>query len=491
MTERSTIPTAESGSGRESKTAPLDIYCIAIGGSGMAPLACLLQALGHRVRGADGPLYPPMSTLLERAGIEPLVGYDGGHLENGPRPDLVVVGNAVPRDNPEAQAAERLGLPRVSMPEALGRFVLAGRQPLVVAGTHGKTTTSAMAAHALLACGVEPGFLIGGLPVDLDDSFRIGAGSRFVIEGDEYNAAYFDRGAKFLHYRPHTVVLTSVEHDHADLYPTPNDLLDAFRRLVALIPADGRLAACGDLPEVREVVRDASCEVVFYGLEDGNDVRPLAPPAFAADGTRVRLAAAGGTEVEVRLPLAGRHNLQNALGVWAALGADGLDPCQLAEALSSFHGTRRRQEELGTAAGVTVVDDFAHHPTAVGKTAEALRQLYPGRRLWLLFEPRSLTAGRSFFFDAYVEAFTAADGVLLGPIFHRGRLTAETALDRPALVSALRARGVEATAFDSTEALLAGALDRLRAGDVAASMSSGAFEDVPRRLLAALGEHAG
>ena len=254
---------------------PLDIYILAIGGTGMAPLACLLQEQGHRVRGTDGPLYPPMSTLLERAGIRPAAGYDAAHLE--PAPDLVVVGNAVRRDNPEAVAAERLGLPLLSMPQALARFFLAGKRPLVVTGTHGKTTTTAMAAWVYSQCGAAPGYLIGGAPLDLAGSFAAGgdgppgglplvprgAAHRFIVEGDEYNAAYFDRGAKFLHYRPETLILTSVEYDHADLYPSPEALRDAYRQVIAQLPADGLLVACGDTEEVRELARRAPCRTVL------------------------------------------------------------------------------------------------------------------------------------------------------------------------------------------------------------------------------------
>ncbi|MEO1088102.1 MAG: Mur ligase domain-containing protein, partial [Acidobacteriota bacterium] len=255
----------------------LDIYLVAIGGTGMAPLACLLKDLGHRVRGVDGPLYPPMSDVLLEAGIGPLVGYDAAHLEAEPRPDLVVIGNAVPRTNPEAMAAERLGLECLSMPQTLGRFLLEGRRPLVAAGTHGKTTTTSMAAWVLDACGRDPGFLIGGVSRDLGASFRVGSGERFVVEGDEYNAAYFDRGPKFLHYRPETLILTSVEHDHADLYPTHEDLLGAFRELVRLLPESGLLAAYGDSADVRRVAEVAASRVLFYGFDAGNDVRAVRP----------------------------------------------------------------------------------------------------------------------------------------------------------------------------------------------------------------------
>jgi UDP-N-acetylmuramate: L-alanyl-gamma-D-glutamyl-meso-diaminopimelate ligase len=451
----------------------------------MAPLACLLQEQGHRVRGVDGPLYPPMSTLLAGAGIVPFVGYDPAHLE--PRPDLVVIGNAIRRDNPEAVEAERLGLPILSMPQALCRFFLAGHRPLVVAGTHGKTTTTACAAWVYTACGRDPGYLIGGVPHDLPGSFRESRGERFVVEGDEYNAAYFDRGAKFLHYQPETLILTSAEYDHADLYPTPEALFAAFAQLVGLLPAGGLLVACGDVPKVRELARGAACPVVFYGLGEDNDVRPLGAVEPLPEGSRLRLRDREEGEVEVQLRLAGEHNVANALAVWAAARRDGLPAAAVADALGRFRGVKRRLEELATGRGVTVVDDFAHHPTAVEKTLEALRQRYPGRRLVVLFEPRSLTAGRSFFFAPYRRAFADADRVLFAPTFHSGRLPPEERLDFAALAADLSAQGVEADLCTSTDEVLRRALGEAREGDVLVTMSSGSFDGLPHRLAEAIG----
>ncbi|GMU64636.1 MAG: UDP-N-acetylmuramate:L-alanyl-gamma-D-glutamyl-meso-diaminopimelate ligase [Acidobacteriota bacterium] len=465
---------------------PLDIYLLAIGGTGMAPLACLLAADGHRVRGTDGPLYPPMSTLLETAGIRPLEGWDPAHLE--PRPDLVVVGNAVRRDNPEALEAERLGLTRLSMPEALARFFLADRRPLVVAGTHGKTTTSAMAAWVWSACGRDPGYLIGGVPLDLEASFRRGGGDRFVVEGDEYNAAYFDRGAKFLHYRPETAILTSVEYDHADLYPDPASLVDAYRRLIALLPERGALVACGDTAAVREVARGARCPVVLYGEATDNDVRFAAPPEPTPTGTRFTVVEPDGAGHEVHLGLWGVHNATNALAVWAAARRDGLAPAAIAAALASFHGVRRRQEVVGEAGGVTVIDDFAHHPTAIAKTLASIAARFPGRRLVACFEPRSLTAGRAFFLDGYRTAFGDADLVLFAPIFHRDRLAPEDRLDLETLIADLARQGRAAETTASIDALLERVLSRARPGDVVVTMSSGSFAGLPRRLAEAFAE---
>ncbi len=468
------------------KNSRLDVYFLAIGGTGMAPLAALLQRQGHRVRGVDGPLYPPMSTLIEREGIVPHVGWDPAHLS--PPPDLVIVGNAVPRANPEAQEVERRGLPRLSMPQALARFCLTGRRPLVVAGTHGKTTTTAMAAWVWHAAGSDPGYLIGGLPKDLPGSFALGSGERFVVEGDEYNAAYFDRGAKFLHYQPQTLILTSAEYDHADLYPTPDALYEAFGKLVELLPEDGRLIACGDWPKVREIAARAACPVTFYGFGEGNDVRAVGQVAADETGSRFHLLDPAAGEVVVHLPLWGEHNLTNALGVWAAARADGLSVAELTMALAGFHGVARRLDVLGETGGVTVIDDFAHHPTAVERTLTALRRRYPGRRLVALYEPRSLTAGRRFFQEPYLNAFRGADRVLFAPVFHRERLAPEDCLDLDELAADLADGGIEATLCASYQELLERATAEARPGDVVVTMSSGSFDGMPRKVLARLAQ---
>jgi UDP-N-acetylmuramate: L-alanyl-gamma-D-glutamyl-meso-diaminopimelate ligase len=464
---------------------PTSVHIIAIGGTGVAPLACLLQQEGYQVRGSDGPLYPPMSDLLAREGIVPLSGFDARHLH--PRPDLVIVGNAVPRTNPEVIELERLGWPKMSMPEALGAFFLAGRDPVVVAGTHGKTTTTALAAWVYSHCGEDPGYLIGGLPRDLPSSFAKGTGRRFVIEGDEYNAAYFDRAAKFLHYRPRTAILTGVEHDHVDLYPTAESFVDAFRRLIALLPRDGLLIADGDTAAVRELAAAAPCRVAFYGFGATNDVRPLDPPLTTPQGTRFDVLdpTDGRTRIELAIP--GLHNVRNALAVWTLARRDGLPRALILDALATFRGVHRRLEQVGEAGGITVIDDFAHHPTEIASTLGALRQRHPGRRLVAVFEPRSLTSGRSFLLDHYEEAFAGAQIVHLAPIFHAGRLRDDERLDLEALRSRLAARGVRVELAASVAAVLAAVIAESRAGDVVVTMSSGSFDAMPRRILDGLG----
>ncbi|HKI85617.1 MAG TPA: Mur ligase family protein [Thermoanaerobaculia bacterium] len=460
----------------------LDIYFIAIGGTGMAPLACLLQEQGHRVRGSDGPLYPPMSDLLAAAGIQPLPGFSPSHLE--PRPDLVVVGNAVPRGNVEAQETERLGIPRVSMPEALWRFFLSDRRPLVIAGTHGKTTTTSLAAWVYRSCGADPGYLIGGLPIDLPTSFASGSGPRFIVEGDEYNASYFDRGPKFLHYRPQTLILTSIEYDHADLYPSPELLVDAYRRLISTLPSDGLLIACGDQPQVLELAAGAPCEVMTYGLGKECDLRPASFELGATISCRLPDLSDG--ERAVTSPLAGAHNLSNMMAVWGAALRDGLEPARVADALSRFRGVHRRLEVVGEGPEGVVIDDFAHHPSAIAATLEALRQRYPERRVLALFEPRSLSAGRRIFHYDYLRALSRADWVGIAPIYHRDRLSDDESLDLDLLCRELGTAGVESFHPAGIEELYALARGAFRSGDVIVTMSSGSFGGIAKRLAESL-----
>ena len=453
----------------------------------MAPLACLLKEAGYQVSGSDGNIYPPMSTLLEDAGIETITGYDPGNLDQVD-PDLVVIGNAVPRTHVEAVEVERREIERISLPQALARFFLQDRKSLVIAGTHGKTTTTSIAAWAYTAVDVDPGYLIGGIPNNLGRSFNAGTGERFIIEGDEYNAAYFDRGPKFLHYRPHTLILTSVEWDHADLYPDHESLLDAYRKLVSLVPDNGVILACGTAPGMEQVLNVATAPVLPYGIGNSGDGLDLYAEELDVDADSQRFLAVMADEepVAIQLPISGRHNVENALAVYGALRMDGYPPRDIALALRRFQGVKRRMELVGETDDILIIDDFAHHPTAIETTLRGARAAYPGKRILVLFEPRSLTAGRDMFLQPYVEAFSQADVVLLAPIFHAGRLSDEDRLDRDRLVEELAKRGIDAVAADTNDQLLELALERIQPGDLVTTMSSGSFEDMPRRLLAQL-----
>ncbi len=460
------------------------LYFLPIGGTAMAPLAGLLQALGHHVRGVDSALYRPMSTLLDELGIEVRIGFDPALLPNVI--DRVIIGNAVPRSNPEVEAALERGLSFLSQAEAVAHYVLArGPTSMVVAGTHGKTTTTALLAWLLEAVGADPSYLIGGLPMSNRRPFRLGRGRFMVIEGDEYNTAFFDRGPKFLHYRPHVFVLGPVEYDHADLYPSLDAVLTAFRAGAAQVPKAGAVVVNAWSAEAVAAARDATAPVVTVGPDPSCDLvvsgcRPS--PAGGAAEIRWR----GGRPRELSVPMAGRHNVQNAAMALAAALAVGIDGDAALFALARFPGVARRMETVGETAGISVVADFAHHPTALGATLAGARDRWPGRRLVVAFEPRSLTAARRAFGPAYLEALSAADLVLVAPPFHADRLAADEVLDRDRLAAELEVRGVTSLMPGPDDDPLELLLPHLRAGDVVIGCSSGSFDDFHRRLLAAL-----
>ncbi|GBD01234.1 UDP-N-acetylmuramate--L-alanyl-gamma-D-glutamyl-meso-2,6-diaminoheptandioate ligase [bacterium HR18] len=460
-----------------------EVYLIGICGSGMGTLAVLLHEGGYKVRGSDAAAYPPMSTYLRQRGISFYEDYDPAHLE--PPPDLVVVGNACTPTHPEAAAARERRLPQLSLPEALAHFFLRHRRPVVVAGTHGKTTTSGLLAHVLHCAGWDPGFFIGGVMIGAETSGRIGSGPWFVIEGDEYDSAYFDKRPKFLHYRPQSVLLTAIEFDHADLYDDLEDYREAFEQLVALLPTQGLLIAHGDDPLVRQLARQCPAQVRTYGLHTPCDITVGSlHPTF--EGQHFELIADGQKIGRFFLPLSGRHNLRNALAVCAFALQQGLSPEQLHEGLATFPGMKRRLEVRGEAGGILVVDDFAHHPTAVRETLRAARQRWPNRRLIAVFEPRSNSSRRRRFESDYIEAFDDADAVWLSMPPFRHNDHPEDFFDPEHVAAGIRARGIPAEVANGADALLPRLLESLQAGDVALLMSNGAFGNLPARLLHAL-----
>jgi UDP-N-acetylmuramate: L-alanyl-gamma-D-glutamyl-meso-diaminopimelate ligase len=460
-----------------------DVYLIGICGTGMGALAGLFKQAGYDVRGADDGVYPPMSIHLAEQDIPVLEGYDPDHLD--PAPDLTVVGNACTPTHPEASYAREERLVQQSFPEALAHcFLTDARRPLVVTGTHGKTTTTGLLVHLLQHAGLEPGFLVGGVRQTGGGSYALGTDAPFVIEGDEYDSAYFDKRPKFMHYRPQCAVVTSIEFDHADIFADPADYRAAFERFAGLLDADGRLALCGDAPAVRSLASHTDATTHTYGLDADNDVRATDPTATPG-GQRFTLHL-GRTEVDVALPMHGRHNVRNALAAALLAYGEGASPDQIAEGLASFPGMKRRQEVRGCPGGVLVLDDFAHHPTAVEATLQAVHRAHPTRRLVAVFEPRSNSSRRKAFETAYGEAFDAADQVFLKapPVRHND--DAETMLDPAAVVRMIEDRGSSAQAFDDVDAMLPRLVDTLRPGDVALLMSNGSFDGLPARLLNAL-----
>ena len=459
------------------------VHLIGICGTGMGSLAGLLAESGFEVRGSDEAVYPPMSTMLRDKGIRLLEGFRAEHLDD--RPDLVVVGNIATRTNPEAVAAAERGIPYLSMPQAIGRLFLEGRHTIVVTGTHGKTTTAALMAWVLTAAGRDPSFLVGGVLRNFNRSYGLGRGGEFVIEGDEYETAFFDKGPKFLHYRPRTAILTSVEYDHAEMYPDLEAVKEAFRRLVALVPADGALVMCGDDPNVLEVAREARAARVLYGTGRGpgwrGQIRGTAPEGMEFDVSRD-----GAPFGMFRSPLTGLHNLRNILSVVAVAHGLGVPAAAIGQGLASFAGVKRRQEVRGVAGGVVVIDDFAHHPTAVRATLAATRDRYQGRTIWAVFEPRTNTTRRSVFQEEYARSFDDADRIVIAAVDHPERAPEGGRFSAERLVADLQARGRNARYVPAVPAIVELINAEARRDDVVLVMSNGAFGGLHDRLLAAL-----
>ena len=457
-----------------------------IAGTGMGAFAGLLKEAGFLVQGSDQNVYPPMSDKLADWGIEAKSPYAPANLE--PTPDLVVVGNVIRKDNVEAVEMRRREVPHVSFPDALKQFFLKDRHSVVVAGTHGKTTTSALLAHTLFSAGRDPGFLIGGILNDFQESFRLGsenADSPFVIEGDEYDTAYFDKGPKFLHYQPRSLLCTSLEFDHADIYDDVETIVSRFKELLSLVPKNGQIVLCAHAPHLLRAARESltNTEIMTYGFEgdwQATDVHE------GQSGVSFTPVFRGEKRSPVSLPLSGQHSILNALGSYAILEGLGLNAEQIKAGFSSFQSVKRRMEIVGEARGVKVIDDFAHHPTAVKTTLEGARKMYPTSRIWALFEPRSASSCRRVFQADYAAAFDAADAVVLAPL---GReLPPEEALDLNQLAVDIESRGVQCKAGLSIDAIVDHVIPLVSKGDVLLCMSNGAFGNIHQKLTVALKE---
>ena len=458
----------------------------------MGSLAGLLKARGIHVTGSDERIYPPMSTALEELAIPVFEGFSADHLTQLPagRPDWVVIGNAIRADNPEARAAIDGGYVYKSFPDALFELALAFKHPVVVSGTHGKTTTTSLVAFLLRAGHLDPSMLVGGISLDFNGSFCEGSGDYFVVEGDEYDTAFFDKTPKFLHYHPQTLVLTSIEFDHADIYRDLAHVRQAFSKLVSEMPPDATIVACWDDRNVREVVSGAECRVISYSTGDAEGACWHAREIRAhSDGTEFRVEAPQG-RASVRLPLHGEFNVANALGALATVVELGVSLGEAAASLYGFQGIKRRQELRAEVAGVSIFDDFAHHPTAVRGSIAALRSRYPGRRIVAVFEARTNTSRRRVFQEAYGDALAGADLVVLprvdeAPIYSAtGEVTEFLAVDD--LVSDLRSRGVDARAEDDVEGIVQSLALACRPEDVILVMSNGSFGNIWERLEDAL-----
>jgi UDP-N-acetylmuramate: L-alanyl-gamma-D-glutamyl-meso-diaminopimelate ligase len=464
-------------------TRPMHFHLSGIGGAAMAPLAGMLAESGHHVTGSDAGVYPPASTLLEGLGIRWTNGFDAANLD--PAPDIVVIGNALSRGNPEVEFVLDRKIPYRSLPQTLEEFFLPGRDPLIVSGTHGKTTTTSMLSWILHHAGRRPNFLIGGVAENFGRSFGLGSGDEFVLEGDEYDSAFFDKAPKFLHYHPDELIITSLEFDHADIYADLAAIELQFRRLVNLVPRRGRIVAWGESDTVRGVVQKAFCPVETFGLTAGMDW--LAGDLEFTEGeTRFRVSNQGYEVARVRMSLAGRHNVLNALAAIAIAHGRGVSGDAIAHAMAAFRGVLRRLEVKGEASGVLVVDDFAHHPTAIRVTIDAARNRWPGRRLWAVFEPRSNTMRRKVFEADLTASLATADAAVLGAVNRANLLGDEERLSPERVLGAIRAAGRKAEGFESAAEIAEYLAGETRPGDVVLVMSNGSFGGLCGKLLGKL-----
>ena len=473
-------------------TNPLHYHLIGIGGTAMASLAGLLKAAGHTVTGSDENVYPPMSTGLQAMGIAYNQGYRPENLS--PRPDIVIVGNAISRGNPELEAVLIQKLRYTSAAATIKEEFIWGHHSLAVAGTHGKTSTTSLLAWALESAGLNPSFLIGGVAENFGTSFRLTESKYFVIEADEYDTAYFDKGPKMWHYLPDTAIVNNIEFDHADIYRDEDAYKFAFSRFINLVPKNGVVIAGWDSPIVRELTPKSPAPVESFGYGDDS----LTPPAdqphwhardveFGEEGTRFRAFRANEEWGRIDTPLAGAFSVRNVLAVVAAAEAVKADRDGVRKGLRTFASVKRRMEVRGEIRGVTVIDDFAHHPTAIRETIDAIRQKYKGRRIVAVYEPRSYTAQRREFQNDYARAFGGADEIVFASLFRPDRYTKETALDLGQLVRDLVGQGKAAKELKDADTIVADLGPRLQARDVVLIMSNGGFGGIHQKLLDTLG----
>ncbi|MCP3104186.1 UDP-N-acetylmuramate:L-alanyl-gamma-D-glutamyl-meso-diaminopimelate ligase [Myxococcus sp. K15C18031901] len=468
------------------------IHLVGVAGTGMGSFAGMLKAAGYDVTGSDENVYPPMSDMLRTWGIPAASPYRPENLDTA-KPDLVIIGNVIRRVNPEATAVRERHIPQMSFPAALGSLFLAHSHSVVVAGTHGKTTTSSLMAHVLVEAGKDPSFLVGGVTQNYAGNYRVGKGPHFVVEGDEYDTAYWDKGSKFLHYRPRTAILTSVEFDHADIFRDLPHYEATFEKFVRLIPADGQLVVCAAYPNAVKLSREG-CQgrVVTYVAKEGADADYTPRDvSYGPDGARFGVVERGQVLGTVTLPMGGAHNVENALGVIAASRGLGLSFDEIAQGLASFRGVKRRQEPRGEPGGILVVDDFAHHPTAVRETISAIHRRYPQRRLWAIFEPRSNTSRRNIHQEEYAHSFTGASRASLKVPERHDKVPVGEELDVPRLVRDLQAQGISAEGSTDVQALVDLVARESQPGDVLLVMSNGAFGGFIDKLLVALKARTG
>ena len=454
------------------------IHLIGICGTGMGSLAGLLVEAGHKVSGSDIAFYPPMGDQLKGLNISLKTGFDPKNLE--PKPDTVIIGNVCTKENPEAKRALEAGIPYFSLPQALQELFLKNKKALVVAGTHGKTTTATLLAWVLTHAGLDPGFMIGGVGINLGKSYHVGKGDYFVVEGDEYDTAFFDKGPKFAHYRPFGAILTSIEWDHADIYPTFDSMLKGFEKFIATLSSKSPLLVWADSPKITELTHIHNYPLFRYGLHFGDYVAQNISPS--PQGIHFTLCHKD-ERIPLFLSMTGPANLENAVAVTGLCHQLGLSWEQIGEGLKTFQGVKRRQEIKGAVKGVTVIDDFAHHPTAVKRTIEAIKEKFPGQRLIVVFEPRSNTSRRKTLYEEYLRAFHGADRVIIAGIYHPEKIPESERLDTAKLADDLMKRGVDAYAVQGTDFIVEFITRGIGPENVVAFFSNGDFDNIHQKLL--------
>jgi UDP-N-acetylmuramate: L-alanyl-gamma-D-glutamyl-meso-diaminopimelate ligase len=459
------------------------IHLIAACGTAMAALAVMLKRMGHRITGSDSNVYPPMSTYLRDHHITLFEGYEARNLDH--RPNLVIVGNAVTRDNPESQQVRQQGLAYCSMPQAVNHFLCRDKKILIVVGTHGKTTTASLLAWLLADAGLDPSFIIGGIAKNFDNNHRLGAGDYVVLEGDEYDTAFFDKGPKFNHYRPHATIFTGVEFDHADIYRDLDHIRTAFRGFFSRLPAQSDLFVYDQTDDRAGLCANLDCRLHGYGDVPDSSWR-LKTATISAPLTHFEVFKDQRPYGNFKTPLMGRHNLMNTLAAVAVADLVGLKPSQLDHAIAIFKGVRRRQEVRGVVNDISIIDDFAHHPTAVKETLEAVRP-FCNNRLVAVFEPRTNTSMRCVFQQAYSQVFAPADLICIRAPSMLHKVPPEERFSSKQLVADLQEAGNAAHHFSDTQAIIDFLAPALRPGDMVLIMSNGGFDNIHDRLLARLG----